>query len=259
MRTASRVAFILSLCSLLAACSSDPASPSDSGTTTNPSGQPVPSFASKIPPGQWGGSMATIQFSYTAPGFPFPIDMNMGFAQFGQTGIDAGSVSVNDNDLGRIENGSTVVYNSFSPTSPTTLDDISFDGSDHTFIVSGSTGVPAMTQTVRSATSFTLTTPVANSTIQKASGITVQWSGGSASSDEHVLIAISPSENDRFAYVREEIPNTGSYTIPAADLAPYSGQVTLHVARYRYVSQNHGGKEYFAFSEVAKQLSITLQ
>jgi hypothetical protein len=259
---------ILALTSLfLFGCGKDdPTSPTTTQTNTSATGgQPMPSFSGS---GVWGGTLGTIAFDFSDPNFPLPIPISMtiGYAQFGTlnggqaTGVDAGSVSVNDHDLPKTTSGSIVAYSSFSGTSSTTLSDLQFDGtSTHSWTVSGSSNVPAMNLSVVAPSNFTLTAPASGAVISKSSGIDLNWTGGNSESDS-MMVTISPTASGTsFSYIQQGIHDNGSFTIPASALGSVSGECILHVLRYRYSAKSSGGKDYYAVAEVVKQITITVQ
>ena len=240
---------------LLMSCSSDDSNPTepDNGTpqqNSNPSGQPLPSMA------QGGdGILATISYEFqSAPGFP-AVGLKMGFAQFG-SGVDGGTVSVNSNSLGKTTASGTTFYISPSPSNPTqTLTGISFDGSNHSWQVSGSGDVAQMSGSVVSPTNFSVSSPANNASVNKANGINVAWSNSSASS--RILVVLAAIDNSG-NYYYADIDDTGSYTIPASDIGGFSGQCMLQVVKYNYNSVSAGGKTYYLVSEIVKSVTVTV-
>ncbi|MFA4924105.1 MAG: hypothetical protein WC557_07950, partial [Ignavibacteriaceae bacterium] len=94
---------------------SNPTTPPD--TTTPKTTQPIPTFSGTV-----DGIVAAIQFSYTYAGYT--VNMDMGFANFGDingTGTDAGTVTLNGKTIAKTAQGTSVYYNSFASTPPTTV------------------------------------------------------------------------------------------------------------------------------------------
>jgi hypothetical protein len=244
----------------------EPTSPTPTPTTSATGGQPTPKVGN---PDTWGGSMATISFDYSMPpqaGITFPpISMKMGYAQFGSynggtpTGVDAGTVTVEGHNLPKSTYGGLIAYSSFSSTGTASLNDLTFDGTTtHSWSVTGAGSIPAFNVSTSTPSGFSLTTPAANATVSKSSNLAVTWTGGGSDQDS-MLITLAPTAG-QFAYTAQSIKAAdGTYTIPSSAFASMSGQVTLHVVKYRFNSVNAGGKDYYAIAEVVKQQTITVQ
>ncbi len=249
----------------IAGCSKDePTSPTTDNSSTATGGQPTPSFAGN---GNWGGTLATIAFDFTDPNIPLPIpiSMKMGYAQFGTlsggttTGIDAGTVKVEGHELSKQTTGGVIAYTSYSGSSMATLNDLTFDGeTEHSWTVSGSGSVPQFDISVQAPSAFSLVAPASGATVSKSSGLALSWTSDNDMRDS-MIVTLSPTNGQRYAFTQQSIANTGSFTIPASALASISGQTVLHVVKYRYAGKSVGGKDYYAVGEVVKQLTITIQ
>lgn len=238
----------------LASCSKDenPTEPGDGGTqgTTNKSGQPMPAFANDA-----AGVMATINYEFqTAPGFP-AANISLAFAQFGD-GADAGNVSVNGNAIGKTTQSSTTFYVVPSPSSPTqTLSGVNFNGSNHSWQVSGGNGIPSMNGSVNSPSNFSLSSPANNASVNKSSGLNVTWTNTSSS---RVLVLLAAINSSNQYYAKDDLDDNGSFTIPSSELSSFSGDAMLQVVKYNYSGVSAGGSDYYVISEIVKSVTVKI-
>jgi len=238
------------------ACSEKKNNPTEPGNNdnglSNKSGQPIPAFEGT----NVNGVMATISYEFASyPGIP-AIALNMGFAQFGESGVDAGVVTVNSNELGKLASSGSTYYLSPSPTNPTaSLSGVNFDGSAHSWTVSGGNGIPSLSGSVTSPYSYEITAPASNATVSKASGLTVSWVGGTNSKVLVYIIALSGSGAAVFS---QDLTDNGSHTFSASEVASISGQVMIQVVKYRYNEIATGGKSYYAIAEIVKSVNATV-
>jgi hypothetical protein len=224
----------------------------ESSSPATVAGQPVPDFSST--PG-YGGTMATIGFDFSNFGITVPL--SIGYAQFGQPGVDAGAVTVNGDTLAKSSGGSSVNYNSFNSSIPSSLAHVNFDGTPHAWIVSGSTAVPSFSGAVTSPSTFSIIKPAANDTISKTSGMAITWSGTSGS-DSVMIVLKSTAGASNFA--KGGLPNSGSYQIAATSLTDFAaGPALLFVVKYRYVLKASNSKNYVITSEIVKQSLVTIR
>lgn len=258
MKSHIKLFLILVLISLLSiGCNKEdsPTDPTNGGNTsgnTNPTGQPIPEIADP----DANGIMVTIGYSFsTLPGLP-SVDLNMAFASFGDD-VDAGQVVVNGNELGKTTNeGSTFYMAPDFINNPTgTLSNVTFNGSQHSWTVSGGNGIPAMQGAVVSPSQFSISSPANNASVSKANGINVSWTG---SSNARVIIVLASESGSDF-YYSGELADNGSYTIPASELGSISGSSMLQVVKYHYADVNASGKNYYIISEIVKSNTITVQ
>lgn len=231
----------------------NPVSPGSGSNTGNQSGQPIPTILNT------NGTLVAISFGYTVPGIPISVDYVMGYAQLGLPGgIDAGTVSVNSNNLSKSTQGSFTYYNSFSSTNPTSLQNVLFDGSSaHNWSVSGGDGIPSFTASIVPPKDFSITKPTAGSTITKSGGLEIQWSTtGSSTSDSIMIVAATGSGTP---YISSILSNSGSHTISASSLGSMSGETVLQVVKFRYTLKSANGKNYAVIAEIVKTVNIKLQ
>lgn len=224
----------------------------ESSSPTTVAGQPVPDFSTT--PG-YGGTMATIGFDFSNFGITVPLAI--GYAQFGQPGVDAGVVTVNGDTLAKSSGGSSVNYNSFNSSTPSSLAHVNFDGTAHAWNVSGSTAVPAFSGSVTSPLTFSISKPAANDTISKASGMIITWTGTSGS--DSVMIVLKSAAGSS-SFVKAGLANSGTYQIASASLTNFTaGSALLFVVKYRYVLKANNSKNYVITSELVKQTSVTMR
>jgi hypothetical protein len=227
---------------------------SNDQTTTTPSdvpSQPVPDFSATP---SYGGALTTIGFDLS--NFGVSLSWSMAFAKFGQPGIDAGAVTVNGDSVGKKSYNGSTYYSSFDSNSPLSLSHVAFDSSAHTWIVSGSSGIPALTASIVSPKTFSITKPAMGDTISKSSGALVTWtSPGTADS---MMIVIKGSGSTTF--VKAGIANSGSYQLTADNFSTLTaGPAILFVVKYRYTLKVSNSKVYAITSEVVKQNSIVIR
>lgn len=227
----------------------NPTEPNQQSNTTNPTGQPIPNFANQQ---DVNGVMAAVRYSQISlVGFP-AVETDIAFAMFGN-GIDAGSVSVNGTSLGKINQGGKILYMVPDPSNPMQFLSLSWNGSNHSWNVSGGNGIPSLTGSVKSPNDFSIIQPSANSAVSKANGIQIKWSNTSSTSKILVQITGVNSSQSKFY---EELSDNGSYTIPTSDLSSFNGDCMLFVVRYTYNYTTSGGKKYYFVSEIVKSVNI---
>lgn len=228
----------------------NPTEPNDAKDITNPTGQPMPSFLEQT---DYGGAMASINYGIAAPISGFPdVEANAASGIL-NGGVDAGVVTVNSNSLGKLSSGGKTYYMAPDINNPLNQLSLNWNGTNHNWNVAGGNGVPVLTGSVRSPNSFTISSPTANSSISKASGIQIRWSNPSTAK---ALIQIVNVSNKAQAKVYQEIVDNGSYTIPAADLASFSGECMIFVVKYNYSFTTAGGKKYYFISEIVKSVNV---
>ncbi|MEW6195015.1 MAG: hypothetical protein AB1521_07665 [Bacteroidota bacterium] len=228
-----------------------PTEANNSGGSSNQSGQPMPNFDNS----DNNGVLATINYETNnpMPNLP-PINMNLAFASLG-SGVDAGTVSVNNNSLGKLTASGKTYYIIPNPSNPFQQLDISFNSSSHSWNVAGGNGIPALSGTVVSPNNFSMTAPANNSSIAKANGMQLTWSGGTSS--KIFVQVISKNDPNKTKYY-QELSDNGSYTFSATDLSGISGECLVYVVKYNYNISNNDGKKYYIISEVVKNAAVTL-
>ncbi|MFZ5948285.1 MAG: hypothetical protein ACOYU5_10025 [Stygiobacter sp.] len=229
----------------------NPTEPNSSTNISNPTGQPMPSFSSSA---DYGGAMASINYYMAAPIAGLPdISTNAATGIFGD-GVDAGAVTVNSNQLGKLTTNGKTYYMAPDMNNPMNVLNLSWGGANHSWNVAGANGIPALSGSVRSPNDYTITTPLNNASVTKSSGIQVKWSNTSTTSK--ILVQLINIQNKGQVKVYQDLTDNGSYTIPAADLSSFSGDCQLFVVRYTYNSVTAGGKKYYMVSEIVKSINV---
>ncbi|MFA7418440.1 MAG: hypothetical protein WCZ90_02050 [Melioribacteraceae bacterium] len=216
----------------------------------NPSGQPMPSFSDQA---DYGGAMASVYYYMAAPIAGFPDIATSAASAIFNSGVDAGAVVVNNNTLGKVAASGKTYYMAPDPTNPLNQVNLSWNGTSHNWNVAGANGVPAITGSVKSPNDYSVTLPTTNSTISKASGIQVKWTNPSTAK---ALIQIVNVSNKAQVKVYQEVADNGNYTIPAADLANFSGDCMIFVVKYNYSFTTASGKKYYFVSEIVKSVNV---
>jgi len=230
---------------------SNPTDQTDNTAPTTPSsGQPMPTFSGTV-----DGFVAAIQFSATYYGVT--VIQDMGFANFGK-GTDAGTVTLGGQTISKITSGSTVYYNSYASVPPTSLD-LNWNGSNHSWSVSGAGTTPAFTLDVPSPNAFTLSNPTASTVAPKTSNLTVTWSGAYGSSVDSVMIILVPMSGSGTTFTATTTNKTGSYTIPSSSLSGFSGDTMLELVKYRYAMKTVSGKTYVGVAEIVNTVTFKVQ
>lgn len=193
----------------------NPGGGGNNNTSGNNSGQPIPTIAGT------DGIMATIGFSFSVPGMPISVDYVMGYALFGlPNGVNAGAVSVNSNNLPVATQNGMTYYNSFSQTSPASLSNVSFNGTQtHSWTVAGGNGVPAINDGIVSPNTFTITAPAANATVTKSNDMNITWTN-TTTNDSVMIVLVSLAGGN--PYISSIVSNNGSFTVPAASMSAMS-------------------------------------
>jgi hypothetical protein len=240
--------------SLIFSCSSATDSGGGNGDESNQSGQPMPSV-NNVEGLEFGGILSTILFEFeTVPNFP-PVQFAMGYAWFG-SGDKAGDVAINEQPLSAESSSGSTWYTSFSQTSPSSLSNVSFNGSKHSWGITGSGDVPAFDIEVVSPSSFTLISPTSGE-VDKSNGISLSWTGGYFGATDSMLVMVVDLSNSK-TVVKQGLPNNGSYLIPAEELSSISGEAMIQVVKYRYNIYTTDRKFYQAIAEIVKQVTVTI-
>ncbi len=236
----------------LSSCKDAPTAPTPNEIYSESSGHPLPDL-SEID--NLGGLLGTFLIKQDLGS-----DVESAFARFGEEGLDAGDVEVNGYNLPwRIVDAALVYSSSAGTPPPVNIPNVRFDGSDHVFSVEGSIDIEAFGITVESPEDFLLQEPTLLATVKQSDGLEVVWTGGSASSEERLLISITSADNNRSTtYFSTDVPNTGSYSITAGNLEAVSGSVLLNVTKYRTASESVSGRTYVAVSEIIYSRIITI-
>jgi hypothetical protein len=248
---------ILFLFQIFSSCKSDDTltDPGNGDGTTyipNASGQPIPDFSSTT---NFNGYMCAINYDFGISG-QSSFSVTMGFAQF-NTGIDAGTVKVNNNELNKTTQSGKTYYLSPSANNPTGwLINIPFDGSNHNWTVTGGNGIPSINGNVSSPAAFTISSPVSNGTVSRSGNIQVNWSNPSSA---RVMLVLMSSEGSKYYMSQDQVDN-GNHTIPSSALSSFpSGNAALYLIKYKYSSvSGSDGKTYILIAEIFKMISVVL-
>jgi len=249
------VAIPLAALLLSAGCKKDESNPVDSGSNAaQSSGQPTPSFGAVA---DYNGALAAIQYDVESPlpGFP-SVQSAAAVANLGAAGgVDAGSVSVNSFQLGKLVTSGKTTYIAPDPGNPfASMDAVSFNGANHSWSVTGGNGIPSFSGSVKSVSSFNLVSPANNATVGKSSDLTVTWNGGT---QYKALIQVTNISSGK-TKVYQELTDNGSYKISAADLAELGGSCLLYVVKYNYNIISAGGKKYVLIAEIVKSIKVNI-
>jgi len=231
----------------------NPVSSSDTTAKVPQSGYPIPTFGASA-----GGVLATIQVGYTTNTNTYETHLDLGFVYFG-TGTDAGTVSVNGKIVSKITDGTLVYYTSIDSTNLSPSLDLYWDGTIHSWNVSGSGTIPAFTLDVPSPTTFMVRNPSALSLISKSSDLNVTWSGASSTSSDSIIIVLVPVNGSGSTYTATTNNKTGSYKISANQLSELAGSVLLEVVKYKYEMKTEGGKSFFGVAEIVNKVNFYIQ
>ncbi len=246
---------LLFIVATFSGCDKKVTEPESSTSSTNSSGQPMPKFADVE---NLDGVMATISYEMASPVAGLPaIKLVMGYSQFGKM-VNAGTVKVNNNTLGKSTTGGKVFYMSPSAGSVTGLSGVNFNGSYHNWSVSGEGNIPTLSGKVVSPREFRVISPTAKALVSKSKDLTVSWTGGYSSSPEKILIVLISLSNNKTSFVAEELDNNGVYTIPSSKLTGATGNVMLQVVKYRYNSISANNKNYHMVSEIVKTITFKI-
>ena len=221
--------------------------------SVNKSGQPMPDFSKDE---KYNGVLATINYEMTnpIPGMP-AISTNIAFASLGD-GVDAGAVAVNSNDIGKMNAGGKTYYMVPNMGNPTqTLNNISFDGSNHSWNVGGANGVSSFNGSVKSPSTFNMTSPSQSATINKSGGIQIKWNGGTSS---RVHVQITSINNSGTTKYQSDLSDNGTYAFSSSDLSSLSGECLVYVVKYNYSSVSSNGKNYYLIAEVVKSVTVKI-
>lgn len=232
---------------------SNPTEPTTTTDITNPTGQPMPSFANQT---DIIGVMATVYYYMAAPIPGLPDIATSAATAIFNNGVDAGAVTVNNNNLGKLNAGGKFYYMAPDVNNPMNQLNLSWNGATHSWNVTGGNGIPAISGSVKSPFDYSVSQPTANASVTKSTGLQVKWTN--TSSTTKMLIQIVNVKDKGQAKVYQDIADNGSFTIPSADLSSFSGDCMLFVVKYNYNILTVSGKKYVIVSEIVKSVNIKL-
>lgn len=240
---------------VLAGCKKDsnPTEPNAEEQGVNKSGQPMPDFSKDE---KFNGVLATINYEMASPipGMP-ALSTNLAFASLGD-GVDAGAVVVNSNDIGKTTISGKTYYMVPSMSNPTqSLSNVNFNGSNHSWNVGGANGVSSFGGSVKSPSTFSMTSPAQNAGVSKSSGLQIKWNGGTSSK---VHVQISSISNSGTTKYQSDLSDNGTFTFSSSDLSSFNGDCLVYVVKYNYSSVSAGGKNYYLIAEVVKNVTVKI-
>lgn len=221
----------------------------------NPTNQTGPTPVTPTPSGgNISGALISIRMKYTTQptGSPMPIDVNseMGLAVFysaagSTTKADAGKVSVNTVNLDK-QSDNSYLKTAYIGGTPA---DLGFDKtSDWNIAGSGSVTAFSYDHNVK----FPEYTGDVPSSITKANGISLSFTGATLTGADSVYVVIAAGSNN---IVKSYAANAGNITISAADLqnlpAVTDNSAVFEICPFKYNEVVKNGKTYFFIKEQA--------
>lgn len=202
--------------------------------------------------------------------------MRSAFALFddGLHALDAGAVSVRAHapvggasvtktlDRLQLSVSGTVEYLYTSLVSNPLGLNLTFDGVEHhVFTASGSTSVPAFTDSVRSVAALFVGNPVGGSVHARSSDLEITWVNGSADTTVYVVAAVVSQVDSSKVAMADMVRDGGEYTtVPASRLALLpAGAARVSIARWRVVYHSEGARLVGLASESLVLRNITLE
>lgn len=236
----------------------------DSATTPTPPQNPT---AGQAPtPTDFGGAapvnvLGIIRTSTTlepVPGFPVTTDVNVGFAKFGTTGTDMGTVTATYSGtpytFGKTTTGGSVNYIHPDPASPTTLMNLGTGNSTVSFTVSGYTFNPSTSNSVVVPGQLKMTAPAANASVPRNAPLSVSWTITGAGAQNAIFIT-DFSGNSVF---KQNLGAVTSASFTAAELGRLAaGGAFVYAISYNYRLTN--SNQTVLIGEATAITQITLQ
>lgn len=227
-------------------------------TTTTPTTPTTPTNTSPTPPspspsgGNISGALISVMmdFKITQAGFEVPFNSDLASAIFystpgGTTYADAGTVSVNTNNLEKQTNN-TYYKMANSGTTPT---DLGLDGGSN-WSVGGSSSVAAFTY--NHSGSFPKFTGTVPTSITKSSGLSFTFNTGSLTGADSVIVVVAAGSS---TFTKTFAANVGTANITSSELAGFptvtDNTGILEVCPYKVILNTIGGKQYAFVKEQA--------
>ena len=164
-----------------------------------------------------------------------------------QTTVYAGAVTANGTALDTTMSSGSVFYMAPSEAHPLNQPIIHFaDTAVVNFVVAGSGTITGFSASMNTISPAAITYPALLDSVSKSANLTVTWTGVSAA-DSVMLIVVDYSSH---VISKMGLPNTGTYTIQASEMASFvagSGEVVLVKYHYSVVTKN--GTNYALVSE----------
>lgn len=209
----------------------------------------------------WGVMVALkMEFSYNMPQLPVPVsvDYEMGVANFydgagSGTIVDAGTVSVNSNDLAKQTNGSYYL-NATAGMTPATLN---LDNGVQ-WQVAGSNGIPAINYNhTGSFPDYSGTVP---SEIKKSQDLVIDLGSKVSGADSVYVVIVTSAQTIIKAY--DGNPAPAQATIAASELGTLptvtDNSAYLEIVPFTYATPTFGGKQFVAIKETAVLSAVNI-
>lgn len=227
-------------------------------TTPTPTPNPTPTAPTPVTPtpsGNYWGVMVALKmkFSYTMPQLPMPVslDTDMGIATFysaagSSTLVDAGTVSINGNDLKKETN------NSYNITATTGMTPSSLElGNNVQWNVSG--GGPISSFYFAHSGNFPNYSGTLPTDISKSKDLEISLGSSVTGADSVYVVIVTSSKQIIKAF--DGSPAPAKATISASELgslpAVSDGSAYIQILPFKYSIQNIATKEYVFIKEQA--------
>ncbi|HEY9177996.1 MAG TPA: hypothetical protein VIN07_09910 [Flavipsychrobacter sp.] len=253
---------------MLGVASCDKGTTTTTPTTPNTPTPSTPSAPTPMTPGvgtggnYWGVMVALkMQFSYAVTGAPFPvsIDYDMGLANFyngagSSTLVDAGTVSINSNNLEKQSSGSYYLSATTGLT-PSTLGLTS----GVQWQVAGGNGIPSINY--NHSGSFPGYSGTLPSEINRSQDLVIDLGSDVTGADSVYVVIITSNKQIIKAY--DGSPAPAKATITAAELgalpAVSDNTAYLEVVPFTYKTPTISGKQFVSIKETAAVTSVTIK
>jgi hypothetical protein len=237
------LSLIFSGCSKKTDDSSNPTPPSSSGA-------PTPSFTLNNASGVLVALKTVTQ--QTVAGITIPVEMNSPTAVFPSSPgsgnfVDAGTVTFNTKSLSKLSNNSYIYNDALNPV----------DFTHTTWVVSGSTSVPAFNYTEDKQIPVFTDFSTLPASVPKTVGLTLNLSGKFTNADSVYVVLISTSNSKM---VLKRMAGTGvSCSFSSNDLSVLgSGSGYLEVCPWNYKTEDFNSKIFYFIMESAYVKSVSI-
>lgn len=257
---------IPALAIMLGVASCDKATTTTTPTTPSNPTPTTPSAPTPMTPSiggsYWGVLVALkMEFSYNVTGSPFPVslDYDMGLATFyngagSSTMVDAGTVSVNSNNLEKQTNNSYYV----SATTGLTPSSLGYN-SGVQWQVAGGNGIPSINYThTGSFPEYNGTLP---SEIDRSKDLEITLGSDVSGADSVYVVIITSNKQIIKAFNGNPAPAKATITASELGALPAVSDNTayLEVVPFTYTLPMFGGKQFVAIKEAAAVASVSIK
>ncbi len=246
----------------VASCDKATTTTTPTPTTPTPTTPTAPTPVTPTVGGSYWGVMVALkmQFSYAVTGAPFPvsIDYDMGLANFyngagSSTLVDAGTVSINSNNLEKQTSGSYYL----SATTGMTPSSLNLT-SGVQWQVAGGNGIPSINYThTGSFPGYSGTLP---SEINRSQDLVIDLGSDVSGADSVYVVIITSSKQIIKAYNGNPAP--AKATITASELgtlpAVSDNSAYLEIVPFTYKMPTISGKQFVAIKEAAVVASVKI-